>query len=90
MAMPPGISRYNANSGTAIPWTSATPGFCAKRISCPVHARNASYRLEVRLMTTDLLRSQVCRSSEEVLNVHEQSKAAMQAKRLGMIATIGR
>lgn len=55
-----------------------------------MHARNASSRLEVRLMTTDLLRSQVCRSSEEVLNVHEQWKAAMQAKRLGMIATIGR
>jgi hypothetical protein len=32
---------------------------------------------ELRLMTTDLLRSQVCRSSEEILNTHEQWKAAM-------------
>jgi hypothetical protein len=28
-------------------------------------------------MATDLLRSQVCRSSEEILNTHEQWKAAM-------------
>ena len=35
---------------------------------------------ELRLMTTDLLRSQVCRSSEEILNTHEQWKAAMLAK----------
>jgi hypothetical protein len=32
---------------------------------------------ELRLMTTDLLRSQVCRSSEEILSAHEQWKAAM-------------
>jgi hypothetical protein len=32
---------------------------------------------ELRLMATDLLRSQVCRSSEEILNTHEQWKAAM-------------
>ena len=33
---------------------------------------------ELRLITTDLLRSQVCRSDEEVLNTHEQWKAPMQ------------
>jgi hypothetical protein len=32
---------------------------------------------ELRLMTTDLLRSQACRSSEEILSTHEQWKAAM-------------
>ena len=31
-------------------------------------------------MTTELLRSQVYRSSEEILNTHEQWKAAMLAK----------
>jgi hypothetical protein len=31
---------------------------------------------ELRLMTTDLLRSQVCRSSEEILNTHEAWKTA--------------
>jgi hypothetical protein len=35
---------------------------------------------ELRLMTTDLLRSQVCRSSEEILNTHEQCKTAMAQK----------
>ena len=30
----------------------------------------------LRLITTDLVRSQVCRSSEEVLNTHEAWKAA--------------
>ena len=35
---------------------------------------------ELRLMTSDLLRSQVCRSSKEILNTHEQWKAAMVAK----------
>jgi hypothetical protein len=35
---------------------------------------------ELRLMTTDLLRSQVCRSSEEILNTHEAWKAAMLEK----------
>jgi hypothetical protein len=35
---------------------------------------------ELRLMTTDLLRSQVCRSSEEILSTHEQWKAAMLEK----------
>jgi hypothetical protein len=29
---------------------------------------------ELRLMTTDLLRSQVCRSSDEILNTHAQWK----------------
>ena len=32
---------------------------------------------ELRLITTDLVRSQVCRSSDEVLTTHEQWKAAM-------------
>jgi len=32
---------------------------------------------ELRLITTDLLRSPVCRSSEEVLSTGEQWKAAM-------------
>jgi hypothetical protein len=32
---------------------------------------------ELRLMTTDLLRSQVCRSSDEVLDIQESWKAAM-------------
>ena len=32
---------------------------------------------ELRLMTSDLLRSQVCRSSEEILNTDEAWKAAM-------------
>jgi hypothetical protein len=31
-------------------------------------------------MTSDLLRSQVCRSSEEVLNTHEHWKAAILQK----------
>ena len=35
---------------------------------------------ELRLMTTDLLRSQVCRSSDEVLDTQESWKAAMIAK----------
>jgi hypothetical protein len=34
---------------------------------------------ELRLVTTDLLRSQVCGSSEEVLNTHEAWKSAMVA-----------
>ena len=37
---------------------------------------------ELRLMS--LLRSQVCRSSEEILSTHEQWKAAMQAKGWGV------
>lgn len=42
----------------------------------------ASHELgwELRLMTSDLLRSQVCRSSEEVLTTDERWKAAMLAK----------
>ena len=32
---------------------------------------------ELRLMTSDLLRSQVCRSSEEILSTHEAWKTAM-------------
>ena len=32
---------------------------------------------ELRLMTNDLLRSRVCRSSEESLNTHEAWKAGM-------------
>ena len=35
---------------------------------------------ELRLMTIDLLRSQVCRSSDEVLSTGEQWKAAMVEK----------
>jgi hypothetical protein len=35
---------------------------------------------ELRLMTTDLLRSQVSRSSDEILDTTEQWKAAMLAK----------
>ena len=35
---------------------------------------------ELRLMTTDLLRSQVCRSSDEVLDTYEPWKAAMVGK----------
>jgi hypothetical protein len=31
----------------------------------------------LRLMTSDLWRSHVCRSSEKILNAHEQWKAAM-------------
>ena len=34
------------------------------------------FRWEVRVMTTDLLRSQLCRSSHEVLDTSEQRKAA--------------
>ena len=37
---------------------------------------------ELRLITTDLLRSQVCRSPEEVLTTHEPWKVAMQDKGL--------
>ena len=32
---------------------------------------------ELRLMTNDLLRSQVCRSSDEILNTHEAWETAM-------------
>ena len=32
---------------------------------------------ELRLMTTDLLRSQVCRSSQEILTTHEARKTAL-------------
>ena len=35
---------------------------------------------ELRLMTSDLLRSQVCRSSEEILTTHQQWRIAMVAK----------
>ena len=35
---------------------------------------------ELRLITTDLLRSQVCRSAEEILTTGEQWKAAMVEK----------
>ena len=35
---------------------------------------------ELRLLTTDLVRSQVCRSSDEVLDTHEAWKAAMLSK----------
>jgi len=31
----------------------------------------------LRLMTSDLLGSHVCRSSEKIVNTHEQWKAAM-------------
>jgi hypothetical protein len=37
---------------------------------------------ELRLMTTDLLRSQVCRSSDEILDTGEQWKTAMIEKGL--------
>jgi len=35
---------------------------------------------DLRLMASDLLRSQVCRSSEEILNTHETWKRAMVEK----------
>ena len=35
---------------------------------------------ELRLMTSDLLRFQVCRTSDEVLTTHEQWKSAMLQK----------
>ena len=35
---------------------------------------------ELRLMTPDLLRSQVCRSSEEILGTQEEWRAAMLSK----------
>lgn len=35
---------------------------------------------ELRLMTTDLLQSQVCRSSDEMLSTQEAWKAAMLSK----------
>lgn len=35
---------------------------------------------ELRLITTDLLRSQVCRSGDEILETHEAWKAAMIGK----------
>ena len=35
---------------------------------------------ELRVMTPDLLRSQVCRSSEKILSTQEAWKAAMLAK----------
>ena len=35
---------------------------------------------ELRLMTSDLLRSQVCRTSDEVLTTHDAWKAAMLEK----------
>ena len=35
---------------------------------------------ELRLMTTDLLRSQVCRSAQEILATHEQWKTALVSK----------
>jgi hypothetical protein len=38
---------------------------------------------ELRLMTTDLIRSQVCRSSEEILSTHEAWKGAMMEKGWG-------
>lgn len=42
----------------------------------------ASHELgwELRLMTHDLLRSQVCRTSDEVLRTHEEWKTALIAK----------
>jgi len=35
---------------------------------------------ELRLITSDLLRSRVCRSSEEILDTHEAWKTAMIGK----------
>ena len=40
---------------------------------------------ELRLMTPDLLRSQVCRSSEEILNTYRAWKAAMLEKGWGQV-----
>jgi hypothetical protein len=43
-----------------------------------MHSRDASARVgELRLMTSDLPRSQVCRSSDEILNTQEAWKSAM-------------
>ena len=43
-------------------------------------ASRGSRSWELRLITTDLLRSQVCRSTDEVLTTHEQWNAAMREK----------
>jgi hypothetical protein len=54
------------------------PGFCAKATKvarCILVTHPLGW--ELRLMTSDLLRSQVCRSSEEILSTHEEWKAAM-------------
>ena len=62
----------------AIPLISETPG-CSARVTRWARCSLVTHQLgfEIRLITTDLLRSQVCRSSDEVLAVHEQWKAAM-------------
>ena len=52
-----------------------------EREGCALHPRHSltRSRWELRLMTNDLLRSQVCRSSDEVLDTHEAWKTAMVA-----------
>ena len=53
------------------------PGFFGKAIRSRGASVTHPLGWELRLMTSDLLRSQVCRSSEEILSTHEQWKAAM-------------
>jgi hypothetical protein len=75
------VARPNAKTGTGIPSSWAMRGFFAratKSRGCVLVTHPLGW--ELRLMTPDLLRSQVCRSSEEILDTHEQWKAAMTNK----------
>jgi hypothetical protein len=68
----------NARTGTATPidlgdaWV-LRKGDKVARCSLVTHQLG----FELRLITTDLLRSQVCRSDEQVLDTHERWKSAM-------------
>ena len=69
------------NIGTATPSSSVMHGRCGKGdkvARCLLVTHPLGW--ELRLMTSDLLRSQVCRSSQEILDTHEAWKAAMVEK----------
>ena len=60
---------------------TAQTGLCVEAAQaserCALHSGDARLGWELQLMTSDVLRSQVCHSSEEVLNMDEAWKAAL-------------
>lgn len=79
---------YKARCSATIPASCVrTRGVTRRRSLSIIRKENARCTLvthplgwELRLMTPDLLRSQVCRSSEEILDTHEKWKAALAEK----------
>jgi len=72
------VQTPHAKTGTAIPSNWVMRGFCAtatKLRNCILVTHPLGW--ELRLMTPDLLRSEVCRSSDEILDTNDQWKAPM-------------